>query len=400
MEKIFDKNSLLQSSIFELRDIARSIGVCSPTIYKKEDLIDKIFKIVNDEEKPHIPKSRQGRPPKSLTGKNKIFDVLLPDDEEEKKFDLSDTNSIGVLNEELIAFLEDATNPVLNTERFVGCLDISTAGYGLIREAGNIYKGEKTVYVSDVQIKNYNLKSGDMLNVEARVLHKDKPMVMTVIKQINGRDYKNSIRNADFEKLPVEFPVRELHFEENEYLRYMPKDMDIRPVVCGSRSLVLVDKGKRFSSASLITALNTLKTGKFVYLGLELLPEITPLLQNIKGCESFYCMLDQSNVQQVSTASLALERAKRLVEEKNDVLLLIDSVDKIVKSENLYNNNNLTDIKKETFMFLKNMLAQPRSLSCGGSLTMILIMNHKTGNEFDATVLGEIENLCTNIFEI
>ena len=97
---------IMQTSIFELRDIARTIGVYSPTIYKKEELIDKMFRIINGDDKPYVPKSRQGRPPKNLSGATKTLESFLPS-KEERTYDLETESSIGVLSEGIIAFLED-----------------------------------------------------------------------------------------------------------------------------------------------------------------------------------------------------------------------------------------------------------------------------------------------------
>lgn len=401
MEKIFDKNSLMQSSIFELRDIARTIGVYSPTIYKKEELIDKMFKIINGEEQPYVPKSRQGRPPKNLSGKTKMLETFLPSNTEEKTFDLENGNAIGVLSESIIAFLEDSNVPVLRTEVFTGYLDIlESVGYGIIRPLKDSYNASKTVYVSVGQIENYNLKTGDLLTVEARMLHKEKPLVLTLIKNINGREYKNPVRNENFENLAIEFPVKELKFSEDINRIDEVKDLKLLPIVCGTRNLILINKEKKYNTAGLIRGLNSLVGGKMVYLGLELLPEYIPLMQNINGCETLYCSLGEDNLKQARIVSLALNRAKRLVEEKNDVLLFVDSLDKIIKNENFVNDNNINDINKKTLVTAKSMLASARSVSVGGSLTEVIVMNYKENSAFDETIISELENLFNNIIRI
>ena len=401
MEKIFDKNTLLQTSIYELRDIARTIGVYLPTTYKKEELIDKIFKIVNGEEMPHIPKSRQGRPPKNLSGKTKMLETFLLSNREERKYDLEAGSSIGVLSEGIIAFLEDSKNPALNTEIFVGYLDIiESLGYGLIRKERDIFKDEKTVYVSSGQIENFNLKTGDLLEVEARVLHKEKPLVLTTVKKINDREFKNSARNKDFKTLSVEMPVREIRFENNDDKISLLNGLKMLPIICGTRNLILIKKGTNFDYFGLIKALNSLVGAKLVCLGLELLPEVTPFMDNIKPCETMYCKLGDDIEKQMRTTHIALERAERLVEEKNDVVLFVDSVDKIVKTENLINDNNINTINKKTMETTKKILGKARSIEVGGSLTEICLMYYKEASEFDNIIIGEIENLFSNIIYV
>ena len=401
MEKIFDKNTLMQTSIFELRDIARTIGVYSPTIYRKEELIDKIFKIINGDEMPHVPKSRQGRPPKNLSGKTKVLETFLPKNNEERKYDLETESSIGVLSEGIIAFLEDSKNPVLNIENFAGYLDIiDSLGYGLIRPFKNSFKTGKTVYVSSGQVEKFNLKTGDFLEVEARLLHKEKPLVLTTVKRINDRDYKNSTRNADFESLSIEFPLREAKFDKTIYENTILKEIKLAPLVLGSRTLILVKKGTRFDYMGLIKGINSLVGAKVVCLGLELLPEYIPFMDNIKGCETVYCPLGEDVEKQTRTTYLATQRVKRLVEEKNDVVLLVDSIDKLVKNENFINNNKVNEVNKKTLETIKKLLGEARSIAMGGSLTEVCVMYYKDNNEFDSTIISEIENLFSNIIYV
>lgn len=397
MEKIFDKNTLMQTSIFELRDIARTIGVYSPTIYKKEELIDKMFRIINGDDKPYVPKSRQGRPPKNLSGATKTLESFLPS-KEERTYDLETESSIGVLSEGIIAFLEDTKNPVLNIESFVGYLDIlDGTGYGIIRPLKNSLRETKTVYVSSGQIENFNLKSGDLLEVEARVLHKEKPLVLSVVKKINGRDFKSGVRNSDFETLPIEFPIKEIRFDEEIVNKDVLTKLNLLPLICGSRNLILINKGTKFDNVSIIRALNSLLSGKFVYLGLELLPELIPFVDNIKGCETLYCALGEDVEKQARTTHLAIDRVKRIVEEKDDVVLFVDSVDKVIKNENFLNDNNINDINKKTMATIKLLLSKARSIAMGGSLTEICVMYYDENNMFDKTIISELTNLFTNI---
>ena len=163
-----------------------------------------------------------------------------------RTIDLENGNAIGVLSESIIAFLEDSNVPVLRTEVFTGYLDIlESVGYGIIRPLKDSYNASKTVYVSVGQIENYNLKTGDLLTVEARMLHKEKPLVLTLIKNINGREYKNPVRNENFENLAIEFPVKELKFGEDINRIEEVKDLKLLPIVCGTRNLILINKEKK-----------------------------------------------------------------------------------------------------------------------------------------------------------
>ena len=162
MNTYFDRDLLLQSSIFELRNIARDIGVASPTIYKKEELIEKIFQIINGEAKPHIPKSRQGRPPKSIatSTRKSVIDVILPTgnnvytiDEQEPLY----------LSESVQAFLENEKNPSKKIIDIYGYLDITPYGYGFIRREREVYSAFAGAYISPKLIYAHKLKHGDYI---------------------------------------------------------------------------------------------------------------------------------------------------------------------------------------------------------------------------------------------
>ena len=235
MKTYFDKELLQQSSIFELRNIARDIGVYSPTIYKKEELIEKIFQIVNGEVKPYIPKSKQGRPPKSLSNPSRktVMDMILPT--EEKTYTIEES-TMPCLSESVREFLEDGNAKSKTNFDVEGILELTHYGYGFVRENGKVYSVFSGAYVSSVLIEQYHLKSGDYISGRAKLLEDDKPLVLFEIISIN-----NGKSSQDFEMLPA-----------TQALTRLDTNNEIDNLIVGVSNLIIQDKESESTAYSYI----------------------------------------------------------------------------------------------------------------------------------------------------
>ena len=207
----FNKESLEKLGIFELRNLAREIGVYSPTIYKKQELISKILSIVNGQETPHIAKTKQGRPPKSINSVNNILDIFIPksasiDDQREY---ISDFNNLSRLTA-----MEINANINYNADNDAyldkGILEVISEGYGFCYKKG--YKSinnDNNFFVSSTIIKNYDLRSGDYLEGFIKKLSEDKPLVMYKIEKINSIDENKFNKDRlKFSRQKAYYPIK------------------------------------------------------------------------------------------------------------------------------------------------------------------------------------------------
>lgn len=380
MRSYFDREVLMQSSIFELRNIARDIGVYSPTIYKKDDLIDKIFEIVNGDVKPYVPKSKQGRPPKSLSNPDRknIFDKILPtqktynlDGIEEPKF---------ILSESVRAYLEDSQANAKSTIEIEGTLDITKFGYGFLRNEG-VYSAFSGTYVSDKIIAQNNLKAGDRIVGKARMLEEDKPYVLFEVTRV----IVDEVYMGDFDKQPVTYSAVPLELSHTDKF------------TVGSANLFVQNKLNKDNLIDYISLDNSRYYP--IYVGLELNREKEFLYGQLTS-EHYYTIMTSSPEENINLIKFTLARAKNLVCHGKDVVLVVDSIDKVIRSQNLISNNNLLDIKNNTLTTTKEIVMSSRQLAKIGSLTIVSAYYFQDGNIFDSNILGELESYFANIIKV
>ena len=379
MRTYFDKELLQQSSIFELRNIARDIGVYSPTIYKKEELIDKIFQIVNGEVKPYVPKSKQGRPPKSLSNPSRknIIDMILPT--EEIGYSIEES-SIPCLSESVRAFLEDDKAKVKTNFDIEGVLEITNYGYGFVRQKGKVYSAFSGAYVSLNMIEQNKLKNGDYIIGRAKLLEDDKPLVMFEIINVNNGQ---SIVE-DFETKAI-----------SQALTRLNTGNDIDNFIVGLSNLIIQGKESESSVYDYIKGFPN--DYKIIVVKLEANKE-QEYLQSKLEVENYYTTMLQKANEHINMIKLVLLRSKNLASLGENVVLCIDSVDKALKNQNTINGSSLLDIKSNTFDIVKLLCMGTRQFAQGGSLTTVCLYNYKSGNDFDAQVTAELEDYFSKIY--
>ena len=171
--------SMRQASIFELRTIARNMGVNSPTIYKKEDLINKMMKIINGEEKPEIPKSRAGRTPKHIISNSYNGGVdkssLFDEENKDLNYNLQNRYDFGedsqqtklsiLASPDKYAFEKKLADTSFDFETREGYLQkIENKSY-FIFECGKVASIENVVSISEQDVNQLGLKNGDKVKV-------------------------------------------------------------------------------------------------------------------------------------------------------------------------------------------------------------------------------------------
>lgn len=379
MNNYFNRETLMQSSIFELRNIARDIGVYSPTIYKKEELIDKIFEIVNGEVKPHVPKSKQGRPPKSLslTAKKSMFDKILPTD---LQYNMDEEeSSCLVLSESVRTYLEDNHEKSKVTFEVSGVLDITSFGYGFLRNPNTHYTAFEGAYVSQNIIAQNNLKDGDKIFGKAKMLEDNKPSVLFEIDRVEG---ETAIVNFDAE--PVSYSVVPLDFG------------GVDNFFVGSANMLTQVKNHKTPISNYLKNIDN-HNYTVLYAGLELNKEDELALKDF-SFEKYYTLMTALPIEHISLIRFVLARAKRLAMQGKDVVLVIDSLDRVLKNQNLANKKNIFDIDQNTLNLVKDLAMDSRQFAKIGSFTTVGIYNYQEHNTFDQNMIGEIENYFSKVY--
>lgn len=308
-------------SIFELRDLARKVGVYSPTLLRKNELIVQIQDIMTGKKSPFTPKTKQGRPAKNISGYENIVNVFLPDNvnslqtNEEKTF----TNQLTKFNEMNFAQESEAFEYSSTTVKH-GYVELLANKNALLRP--NIFSNNRPsdlVFVVIQTVENYNLKSGDEVICNARYVSEDKPMILTGIISINGIPVEKwSKDREDFDDMP--------HVPTNERFGY-DKDLEkmfniSKEFSYGSNIVLYTNQNSTQYLNILINELDT--TNPIIFLNPSITGKNIDLIKTMSKALPFCADFVESFSSQQKICFLALNRAKRLAEQGKNVLLVVD----------------------------------------------------------------------------
>ncbi len=368
MDTKLEEKDLMAAGIFELRKIGRDIGVKSPTSKDKNQLVGDILDIVNGRSEPYVAMNRRGRPPKGVdnNANAEIFSKIITNigtdtlilDQQAQYEGLS--NFIKKYQREL-----NEEMPVNNEIEVLGYLEL-VDNYGYIRDK-NDTSYSKVIYIPDVKIREYALRKGDLIFARGRRIHQLKPAILLQIIEINDNDKvpaRPIFDNMEISNVSNEFKIFEQLIEEKRFV-------EIFPIIKGSRNLISLKSNEMIVSNlyNLAKTFARTKDAKVMYVVPESLPENKLFLRDIEGIEVFFTQFDQTPSEIISKVDLSIERAKRLTEQGNNVILLVEGLDKIIKNY-IYSTNNTSNKEYMAGLYIKKLYALARTLK-NGSLTVI-----------------------------
>lgn len=234
------KEALENLGIYELRNVARQVGVYSPTKLKKDEIIQKITAIVSGEEAPHVKKSNQGRPAKQIAGLDEILSIFVPNIEQKNMFETQ-------FHEKLFPSCLMQTIKVLpdNFEDFQGYLKILPDNYGVIFQNGYFQGNKHTYYLTPQLLTQTGLRDGDFLQGVCYYIDETKPRIVKQIDFVNGVNLPQSQRvlRIDFEQAEALYPKNQLVIgnTKDSWLDFKCIDK-ICPILEGSRVAVNYQK--------------------------------------------------------------------------------------------------------------------------------------------------------------
>lgn len=279
-----------------------------------------------------------------------------------------------------------------------GILDILPDGYGFLRTQGYTPSNDD-VYVSLSQIRRFGLRRGDEIYGQIR-RPKDNEKYNGLIKleTINGLDPETSRHRQQFEKLTPLYPTDRIKLE------WRPSDISPRiidlvaPIGKGQRGLI-VSPPKAGKTTILKKIANSVTANapevKLIVLLVDERPEeVTDMERSVTG-EVVSSTFDQPSENHVQVSELVLDRAKRLVEAKRDVVILLDSVTRLARAHNLAtpaSGRILSGGVDSTAIFPpKRFFGAARNIEQGGSLTIIATALVETGSRMDEVIFEEFK---------
>jgi transcription termination factor Rho len=281
-----------------------------------------------------------------------------------------------------------------------GILDILPEGYGFLRCNG--YKpSEDDVYVSAGLIKKFRMRKGDLVSGPIRApRQKEKYPALIEPTTVNDADPELLARRVDFNKLTPLFPDERLKLEEDgKPEKILPRIIDlIAPIGKGQRGLI-VSPPKAGKTTILKEIANSITSNNpEVYLMVVLVDErpeeVTDMQRSVDG-EVVFSTFDRPPEEHTQVSRLAIERAKRLVEEGRDVVILLDSITRLARAHNLATPASgrilSGGVDSTALTPPKQFFGAARNIEGGGSLTILGTALVETGSKMDEVIFEEFK---------
>jgi len=284
-----------------------------------------------------------------------------------------------------------------------GVLEILPDGFGFLRSPDTSFTASTDdIYISPSQVRRFNLHTGDMIEGEVRIPKDgERYFALTKLDKVNGDLPENNKHKIMFENLTPLFPKEQMRLERDikseENITGRIIDI-IAPIGKGQRALLVAPpkSGKTVMMqhiAHAITA-NYPDSHMMVLLVDERPEEVTEMQRSVRG-EVIASTFDEPAARHVHVAEMVIERAKRLVELKKDVIILLDSITRLARA---YNNVVPSSGKVLTGGVDSNALQRPkrffgaaRNVEEGGSLTIIATALIDTGSRMDEVIFEEFK---------
>jgi transcription termination factor Rho len=388
-------------NLLELRELARTLGVSSPTILKKEELIKQTLGVINGEIEPG-KKSKRGRPPKQIKGVDHVLKAIKGEDEVETPLP-SPATVVGVRdNPPKFDVDSEPETPAEKEEEELpereGVLEIHNDGYGFLR-ADNYEPGENDVYISNPQIKKFGLKRGDMIRGKVKSVTNNRYDAVVKIVAVNGVPVEKLSRRRQFEELIPIYPKERLVLETRNAADVAIRLIDLlSPIGKGQRAMIVsppkAGKTTLLKKIAHSISVNYPEVHLIVLLIDERPEEVTDMQRSIKG-EVVYSTFDEMPEHHTRIAELVLARAKRLVEMNKDVVIVLDSLTRLARAYNLTvppTGRTLSGgIDPGALYAPKKFFGSARNIEGGGSLTIIATALIDTGSRMDDVIYEEFK---------
>ena len=355
-----------------LKEIAKNRGMKKISTLKKAELIEALLK--KDEEDAlllaaqnggRIPKTEQKKPDAPIIHKNEFA---------------SELDSGQLAN---------------------GILEVMPDGYGFIRCA-NYLPGDNDIYVAPSQIRRFNVKTGDIIKGNIRVQTQgEKFGALLFVKSVNGLKPEEATKRYNFEDMTPIFPDDRIRLEKPGASISM-RVMDLlSPVGKGQRGMIVsppkAGKTTLMKEAAKSVKANNPEIHLIILLIDERPEEVTDIKEAIEGpnVEVIYSTFDELPEHHKRVSEMVIERAKRLVEHKKDVMILLDSITRLTRAYNLTEPSSGRTLSggldPAALHMPKRFFGAARNMREGGSLTILATALIETGSKMDEVVYEEFK---------
>ena len=376
-----NKENYEKKTLIELKEIAKEFNIKNISKLKKSELIEEILK--------NSPKSIEKNGvilQEKITPKVKIEDnsTLVNDNKEEIREEKRERLKV-MINE---------------SDTAIGVLEIlENNSFGFLR-CNNYQTGENDIYVSPSQIRRFNLRTGDEVQGKVRESKEgEKFKALLYVEKVNGENPERAVGRKSFESLTPIYPEDRLHLETNNENDLSSRLMDIIcPIGKGQRGIIVAPPKAGKTTLLKKVAQNISKNYpevKLIVLLIDERPEeVTDMKRSING-DVIYSTFDEEPQNHAKVSQMVLERAKRMVEQGKDVVILLDSLTRLSRAYNLTitpTGRTLSGgLDPGALIMPKKFFGAARNIEEGGSLTILATALVDTGSRMDDMIFEEFK---------
>ncbi|MBO5349891.1 MAG: transcription termination factor Rho [Clostridia bacterium] len=378
-------------TLVELRQLAKEKGITNVSKLKKDELVSILSKSNennNSEAKEQTTQSGQAQITKNENNEKSI--------ENENNTNNTNDKNINYNNDESTNNGYKITNA--DDQIIEGILEVLPDGYGFLR-GENYLSTPKDVYVSPVQIRRFKLDKGDKVKGISRPPKEgEKFPALIYVGEVNGESPEKAYRRTKFDDLTPIYPTEKLKLETNSK-ESATRVIDLMcPVGKGQRGMIVappkVGKTTLLKKIANSISSNNPEVELIVLLIDERPEEVTDMKRSIKG-EVIYSTFDELPEHHVKVAEMVLERGKRLVEQKKDVVILLDSITRLARAYNLVIPSSGRTLSggfdPAALHKPKKFFGAARNIENGGSLTILATSLVETGSRMDEVIFEEFK---------
>ena len=404
-------SDLTNLTLNRLKEIAKEKNIKNISRLKKDELILKIKSISDSEDlkneeikKEKVQKNNKTQKKDGLLQKSEDLkknkspnkDESSDKNESAKKGEVSGKNESAPKNEQAEKTEQSPFDG--RKSEITGVLEVLPDGFGFLRSE-NYLSGTSDIYVSPVQIRRFNLKTGDLICGISRLPNEGERFgAIIYVKTVNGDLPEKSIKRKSFDSLIPVYPSERLTLETN------PSDYAVRlidlisPIGKGQRGII-VAAPKTGKTTLLKNIANSITANhsdvKLIVLLIDERPEeVTDMKRSIKG-DVIYSTFDELPEHHIKVAEMTLERAERLVEHGKDVVILLDSLTRLSRAYNLTipsTGRTLSGgLDPGALHKPKKFFGAARNIENGGSLTILATALVETGSRMDDVIFEEFK---------
>ena len=380
-------------SVTVLKELAKARGLKHLSGLKKTELVDLM---VAEDEKDAAKQAKDAGEGKTTEGTKAVRETAKTELKTDTRGSEDTRNTEEQKTAQEVSMKELDSGMTAN-----GILEVMPDGYGFIR-CENYLPGEKDVYVSPSQIRRFNLKTGDIIAGNTRIkTQQEKFSALLYVTSINGLHPSEAQKRKNFEDLTPIFPNERIRLEQPGASVAMRIVDLVSPIGKGQRGMIVSQPKAGKTTLLKQIAKSVTKAYPNMHLIILLIDErpeeVTDIKEAIEGnnVEVIYSTFDELPEHHKRVSEMVIERAKRLVEHRKDVMILLDSITRLARAYNLTvppSGRTLSGgLDPAALHMPKRFFGAARNMREGGSLTILATALVDTGSKMDDVVFEEFK---------